>query len=265
MNLNPTPSPTPRSRPFPFRRPRSFREWAISLGCGIPTLLFALFFCSAVFVGVAQGVGQGIGVIPTWTPSPTITPIPSSTPTPEPTPTNTPEPTNTPAPTDTPAPTNTPTPTLEPAAIAATEEAAAAATAEAEVQATAAAVQGATATAVAYDTDYPEIDIRDLVKGPARYEGQQLRLAGQVFNIREEVEGFLDRRTVTYIQMWVQIPGGGALDREAVMVRFENTLEGVFADDFIIVYGEGNGSFEGTNAMGASISQPLVEAVRIRY
>lgn len=259
MNLNPTPLPTPRSRPFPFRRPRSFREWAIGLGCGIPTLLFALFFCSAVFVGVVQGVGQGIGVIPTWTPSPTITPIPSSTPTAEPTSTPTAEPTHTPA------PTTTPTPTLEPAAVAATEEAAAAATAEAEVKATTAAIAGATATAIAYDTDYPEVDIRDLVKGPARYEGQRLRLSGQVFNIREEVEGFLDRRTVTYIQMWVQIPGGGAFDREAVMVRFENTLEGVFADDFIIVYGEGNGSFEGTNAMGARISQPLIEAMRIRY
>lgn len=263
--MNPNLPPARPERPFPFRRPRGLIEWLISLGCGIPILFFALIFCAAVSIGMVQGVGQAAGVLPTWTPSPTVTPTPEPTGTPTPAPTDTPAPTNTPVPTDTPAPTETPTPTLEPVAQTATAEAEAAARAEREAQATAAAVEGATATAVAYDTNFPEVDIRDLVKGPARYEGQNLRVAGQVFNIREEVEGFLDRRTVTYIQMWVQIPGGGALDREAVSVRFENTLEGVFADDYIIVYGTGAGSLTGTNAMGAEISQPLIDAGRIRY
>ncbi|HEU4322172.1 MAG TPA: hypothetical protein VFS21_03400 [Roseiflexaceae bacterium] len=137
-------------------------------------------------------------------------------------------------PTPSPTPTNTPTPTATPSD------------------------PEKTATIVAYDTAYPEVDIRDLAKAPDRYEGQKFRLEGEVFNI-EESGG------ETFLQMWVQIPGGDRLDREAVAVRFNSDLPGVFAESYIIVYGVGRGAFEGTNAMGATIRQPLVEAELVRF
>jgi hypothetical protein len=136
---------------------------------------------------------------------------------------------------------------------------------QANATATVMAIQQATATAESYDIEYQEVDIRDLVKGPDRYQDQKLRIAGQVFNIREEQEGLFGSSTITYIQIWVQIPGGGLFDREAVTIRFENTLPDVFADDYIIVYGEGDGTIEFKNNLGATIRQPLVDAVRIRF
>lgn len=123
---------------------------------------------------------------------------------------------------------------------------------------TAAAIVAATATVEAIETTYQEIDVRALVKNPDRYIGSQLKLQGQVFTIEEDGGR-------TFLQMWVQIPGGSEFDREAVAVVFDGTLETVFEDSYILVYGVGNGKLEGTNAFGGSITQPLIKAEYVRY
>lgn len=115
-----------------------------------------------------------------------------------------------------------------------------------------------TATAVAFDAGYPELDVRELVKAPDRYQGQRVRLTGEVFRI-EESGG------QTVLQMWVSYPGAARLDREAVLVRFDGILPGVYENSAVIVYGVGAGVAEGTNAFGATVRQPIVEAARIRY
>jgi hypothetical protein len=132
------------------------------------------------------------------------------------------------------------------------------ATAEAIPTATALARAAATATAEAIEATYQEIDIRALVKNPDRYTGVPIKLTGQVFRIEEEIGR-------TAIQMWVQIPGGSEFDREAVAVFFDGTLDEVFKDSYIVVYGTGAGKIEGTNAFGGTVVQPLIKAEYVRY
>lgn len=229
---------------------KSFAGKAASLGIGL------LVFCCAcgLISSVVRGTGQAVGLVATNTPSPVPTAVPSPTLTPVPSDTPIPSATPTAAPTDTPQPTTTPTlePTLTPTLP--------------PKQATAQAKANATATVVALETEFPEVDIRDLAKGPKRYEGQKMRLTGTVFNIKEGEGGFLGLGgTVTSIQMWVQIPGGTQFDREAVSVEFAGTLENVFEDTEILVYGEGAGTMEGKNGFGADISQPLIHAIEVWY
>ena len=85
-----------------------------------------------------------------------------------------------------------------------------------------------------------------------------MKLKGQVFQIEEE-------NGQTAIQMWVQIPGGTEFDREAVAVFFDGTLDEVFKDSYIIVYGTGAGKLEGTNAFGGAVVQPLIKAEYVRF
>lgn len=177
-------------------------------------------------------------IAPEPTQGPTMAPVPPTL-APTEVPTDTPIPTE--VPTDTPVPTNTPPPARQ----------------------TAQAKADATATIVALDAEYPEADIRDLVKGPDRYRDRKFHLQGTVFTIREET-GLLSGVT-TIMQIWVQVPGGSEFEREAVVVRFKGTLEGVFKDSPVIVYGTGAGAFEGTNTFGAKIVQPGMDATFVRY
>ena len=122
---------------------------------------------------------------------------------------------------------------------------------------TAIAKQELQATQTALNTQYQEIDIRELVKNPEKYHDDLLRLTGKVFTIQEN-------NGITVFQMWVPVPGGNEFDQEAVVVRFPGSLDKVYKDSQVIVYGTGAGAFEGTNAFGADIRQPMIDATYVR-
>ncbi|MEZ4515622.1 MAG: SH3 domain-containing protein [Chloroflexota bacterium] len=100
--------------------------------------------------------------------------------------------------------------------------------------------------------DYSEIDIRELDSYGNKYLGDKVRLRGKVFNILDDG-----------LQMWVRIPGGGSFDNVAVVVTWisDDILpDQVYENTYITVYGRVIGTFEGTNAYGGSVSQPLIYA-----
>jgi hypothetical protein len=105
---------------------------------------------------------------------------------------------------------------------------------------------------------YRTLDVRELVKNPDRYKGTFIKMTGTVFNIDESGDS-------TYLQMWVQIPGGSQWDNEAVIVITDSALDGVYEDTAITVYSMGAGSQSGTNALGGTITQPVLVASYMMY
>lgn len=100
--------------------------------------------------------------------------------------------------------------------------------------------------------EYVEMDIRELDAYPTKYVGDKVKLRGQVFNIMDDG-----------LQMWVRKPGGGRFDTVAVVVIWlsDSILpEQVYNDTWITVYGRAKGTWKGTNAYGATITQPLIYA-----
>ena len=100
--------------------------------------------------------------------------------------------------------------------------------------------------------EYAEIDIRDLDAYPNNYLGTKIKIRGEVFNIMSDG-----------LQMWVRKPGGGSFDNVAVVVTWlsDSVLPPqVYEDTWITVYGTGFGTFDGTNAYGGTITQPLILA-----
>ena len=103
--------------------------------------------------------------------------------------------------------------------------------------------------------EYTEIDIRELDAYPNTYIGEKIKLRGQVFNIMGDA-----------LQMWVRKPGGGRFDTVAVVVKWGSGSilpSQVYEDTWITVYGTGAGTFNGTNAYGGTITQPIVRATII--
>lgn len=101
------------------------------------------------------------------------------------------------------------------------------------------------------------VDIRALVKNPDRYIGDQLHYQGEVFTIEEERRGAV-------MQVWVDVPGSD-YDQEAVVVIFQGTTDNVYIGTEIEFWGYGAGTFEGENAFGGIIRQPIVEAEHLTY
>jgi len=251
-----------------------FHEWFGKQGCliriGVVASFGVIVLCCAIVALAGIGAAtmtpeQRVAVASTQTaralpPSATLTDTPQPTLTPSPTSTAT----ATPEPTYTPTITPLPTATLKPAQVKQTAVQATVDAKQAAVKATAEAKQAATATIVALDTEYPEVDIRDLVKRPQRYKGQKFQVTGKVFTIREQVDDglFGTGETITQIQIWVTTPDGS---KEAVVVLFNGTLEKVFEESTIIVYGVGEGTYEGVNGFGATITQPKVKAAFVRF
>lgn len=100
--------------------------------------------------------------------------------------------------------------------------------------------------------EYVEMDIRELDAYPSSYIGEKIKLRGQVFNVMGDG-----------LQMWVRKPGGGRFDNIAVVVTWlsDSVLPPqVYEDTWITVYGTGAGTFDGTNAYGGTITQPLLMA-----
>ncbi len=100
--------------------------------------------------------------------------------------------------------------------------------------------------------EYIEMDIRELDAYPTKYISNKVKLRGQVFNIMSDG-----------LQMWVRVPGGGRFDNVAVVLTWtsDSILPAqVYEDTWIVVYGRAMGTWEGTNAYGATITQPLIYA-----
>lgn len=94
---------------------------------------------------------------------------------------------------------------------------------------------------------YQWVDTRDLVIRPGEFKGDKIAVSGSVFNI--DVDGDL-----TAMQIWLD---GGS---EAAVIYYAGDSRGIYDGTWITVYGTGDGTFEGTNAFGGTISQPVIAA-----
>jgi hypothetical protein len=112
-------------------------------------------------------------------------------------------------------------------------------------------IDGAIASQVSAPA-YQKVDIRELDKNPDSFKEQPLRITGSVFNIDES-------NGQTFLQIWVRIPGGSVYDTKAVSAVFDGTLDGIYEDTVVTVFGIGGGTFEGTNSYGGPITQPLIQ------
>ena len=95
--------------------------------------------------------------------------------------------------------------------------------------------------------EYQWVDTRDLVIRPGEFQGEKIAVSGSVFNI--DVEGDL-----TVMQIWLD---GGS---EAAVVAYEGDSRCIYEGSWVTIYGTGAGTFEGTNAFGGIIVQPLIFA-----
>jgi hypothetical protein len=103
---------------------------------------------------------------------------------------------------------------------------------------------------------YRRPDVRDLVKNPDAYRGSSILIRGEVFTITENNDGAI-------MQIWVRHPDGSEFDREAVIVTYNGSTDSIYKESVIEVLGFGIGSYEGSNAFGASIRQPAIKADQI--
>lgn len=81
---------------------------------------------------------------------------------------------------------------------------------------------------------------------PDTFTGEKIIVGGEVFNI--QVEG-----SITFMQIFVA-------GNEAVGVVYEGDSTGIYEGTYVTIYGVGRGTFDGTNAFGGPITQPLIEA-----
>lgn len=109
-----------------------------------------------------------------------------------------------------------------------------------------------TQTAEQIRAEYQWIDYRDLVIRPGNFDGEKIAVEGTVFNM--EVDG-----NFTFLQIWLS----GSYD--AAVVVYQGDTTGLYPDMWVTVYGEGDGTFEGTNAYGGTIIQPIIRADLIDF
>jgi hypothetical protein len=102
------------------------------------------------------------------------------------------------------------------------------------------------------------VDIRNLLKNPDNYFGQEVHYKGEVFTIEEDASG-------SAMQVWVDIPGGSEFDREAVVVLFEGATDNIYKGTEIEFWGYCMGTLEGTNAFGVTIRQPMIAVEYLTY
>ena len=105
-----------------------------------------------------------------------------------------------------------------------------------------------TKTADEVRAEYAWVDSRDLVIRPDSFTGEKIAVQGSVFNIQVDADGY------TTMQIWLD---GGS---EAAVIGYDGDSTGIYEGTWITAYGVGSGTFEGTNAFGGTISQPLIFA-----
>lgn len=92
--------------------------------------------------------------------------------------------------------------------------------------------------------------IKEFLKNPDKFKGTRMNIVGKIMNIEEGKEG-------TAIQMYVNN------QYDTVIVFYPRTVK-VYDRDIVRVYGEGAGSIEGKNRMGAMMRWPVVAAKYVK-
>ncbi|MCM0081818.1 hypothetical protein L4X63_09475 [Geomonas sp. Red32] len=90
------------------------------------------------------------------------------------------------------------------------------------------------------------IYLKEFLKNPGKFHGTRIGVLGKILQI-EESGGH------TGIQMYVD----NRLD--SVLVQYPGSIK-AYEGDVVMVYGEGAGTMDGQNRMGASITLPIIEA-----
>lgn len=90
---------------------------------------------------------------------------------------------------------------------------------------------------------------KDFLKAPGRYKGQRINITGKVLEIHENSGQSVIQIIVTR-------------NYDSVVAGYPGTID-VYKDDWVTIYGEGAGSVEGKNRMGASISWPAIKATYV--
>mgnify|MGYP001114459914 CR=1 FL=1 len=129
-------------------------------------------------------------------------------------------------------------------------------------------------------TTYYPMDPRDLAKSPESYTGQRIKVFGQVFEISESRgETLLQIMSCPayeehYIESYkeniafVQTPRSceHAFDRqEPLVVYHSGRSDGLYRGHWVAVYGRVSGSVNGTNALGAVVTRPVIRADYLLY
>ncbi len=199
------------------------------------TVVLILTACTPKPEQISPYVDQTLTALPTRTNYPTNTPFSTNTPfaTYTPLPTYTKVPTYTPiikvvTPTNTLAPTstNTPTPTNTPQ--------------YSSYQLTATANKATND----YKASFEQIQWRDFITYPEKYDGNKIRINCRVFNIVKSSK---------HIQCYV--PG----TYEAFYVKFTDSFDDIYENNILTIYGTGDGLECFTNTMGNQICQPLIK------
>lgn len=107
-------------------------------------------------------------------------------------------------------------------------------------------------------TFYRLSDVRELAKNPDEFYDQRMIIEGEVFFIDEGNE-------LTAMQVWVNKPDGNRFDREAIVVTTTADTDRIYEGTVVKVWGIGIGTFEGTNAFGGAVKQPIVAARYLEY
>lgn len=91
-----------------------------------------------------------------------------------------------------------------------------------------------------------KIFYKDFLKNPDIFDGKRVNITGKILNIDETGEGAVIQLVVTE-------------KYDSVMIFYPRKTK-FYDDDWITIYGECKGSYEGKTAMGTSMRWPLIKA-----
>lgn len=95
-----------------------------------------------------------------------------------------------------------------------------------------------------YLASFEQVQWRDFITYPDKYEGQKIRLGCRVFNVVKSSK---------HIQCYVS----GTY--EAFYVKFKDSFDDIYEDSYLTIYGTGGGLECFTNTMGNQVCQPLIK------
>lgn len=207
---------------------------------GLLIILFLLLTSCAPSVSAVQTVLPNTEVTkptqtayPTYTIAPTYTPYPTYTQAPSQTarvivvtPTNTSTPTLTPTPLQSPTPTQPPTNTSQPWQLTST----------------------AVAATNVYLQQFEQVNVRDFVTYPDKFKNKKIKVSGTIFNVNGDDQ----------FQIWIS----GTRDPAYIIAK--ESFDDLYENNFVTIYGEGQGENCGKNAYGGEVCQPLIYGLIIQ-
>jgi uncharacterized membrane protein YcgQ (UPF0703/DUF1980 family) len=210
-------------------------------------MVFLIFLsaCSPSVTAIETTISNTEAAKPTQTAYPTYTIIPTYTPYP----THTPYPTYTQAPTQTPKVivvtlTNTPTQTLTPTPIKSPTSTLPPTNTLQSWQLT----QEVAKKTQVYLQEFEQVNVRDFITYPDKFKGKKIKLSGSIFNINgnDEFQIFISGTS------------------EAAYIISREPFDDLYENNYVTIYGFGNGEDCFKNVYNAEICQPMVDAVIIQ-